>query len=265
MLPADSIPSPDADRNSGLVEATDSAASSAALQSGLRPRGSLRFWAVLIAATCLAATLSWLITETRLVRVLPRRERFVAVGKTIEGIPVQAREHATVVTAARVHLVAGAMLGLVLGFLGGRSRHSRGAAVLNALMGLVLGTIGGGLVSYWGMATAQRMGRTLADASLFAMGVRAAIWGSLGGCAGLALGIGQRQITGLIRSLLGGALGGALAAVVYEVLVAVLFPMEPTSQFISSLASARLMALMLLSIFSATGAALALGPAEPER
>ncbi len=228
-------------------------------ESSTRPGEPLRLWTRVLVASCLAALVSWLIGETSVVQVLPQRGQFVAAGKTVEGVPPRAREHARVATTARIHLVAGTMLGMALGFLGGRFRRSPRAAILGAALGLGLGAIGGGAVSYWGLPVARRAADSIAEEPLSALLIRASIWCVIGGSAGLALGVGMGGRSRMIRTLLGGALGGMLGAGAYELLGAFLFPLEPTNQLIPTVAPARLLALVLASTFTATVATAASG------
>ncbi len=234
--------------------------------SSSQPSGSLRFWARVLVASCLAAMVSWLIGETSVVQVFPKRGRFVALGKTVEGIPPQTRELARVATTARIHLVAGAMLGMALGFLGGLIRGSPRAAVFGAALGLGLGAIGGGAASYWGLPVARRVVGSFAQETLSALLIRASIWSVIGGSAGLAMGVGLGGRSRLIRTLIGGAMGGMLGAAVYEILGSLLFPLEPTDQLTPPVAPARLLALMLFSTFTATVATVASGePPDAKR
>ena len=122
----------------------------------------------MLVASCLAATLSWVVGETSVVRVVPKRQRFMAVGKTIEGIPLEVREqgkgrHDSPDSPGRWRNP-----GMALGLAGGLSRRSPAAAVLAAGLGLVLGATSGGAALYWGLPLARHFADSFASNALSA-------------------------------------------------------------------------------------------------
>ncbi len=247
----------DSDASSG--KAAGETGGSPPRQSVLQPPGLLGLWTRATAVSCLAAVLSWFVGETRLLEVVPKRERFQAVGKTVEGIPPSSRERAKVVTTARLQVVVGVLLGASLGFLGGSLRRSPRAAFLGAGLGFGLGAIGGGAIPYWGLPSARRVAESLALGSFTPLLLRGIVWSAIGGSAGLALGVGLGGTSRSIRSLVGGVLGGMLAAATYELLGALLYPLEPTDQLTPGVPSARFLAVLLVSTFAASGMVLVPG------
>ena len=87
------------------------------------------------------------------------------------------------------------------------------------------------------------------------------IWAAAGVAAGLALGLGAGGQGRWIRCAVGGLLGGVFAAMFYDLIGAVVFPLDKTSQPVSHTAVTRLFAQFSVAVFVAGGAALV--AAEP--
>ncbi len=227
--------------------------------SGLRPPGLFRFWTHLLVASCLAALVSWLVGETSLVQVVPKRQRFVAVGKTVEGIPLEAPRTGE----SRNDRPDSSGRRCIAGHGTWTCRRADPAFFFRggpcAGLGFGLGVISGGAALYWGSPVVRHFADSFASSTLSALLVRASIWSVIGASAGLAMGVGLGGRSRMIRTLLGGALGGMLGAAVYETLGAFLFPLEATDQLTPIAPLARLLALVLISTFSAAAAGLASG------
>ncbi len=89
------------------------------------------------------------------------------------------------------------------------------------------------------------------------------IWAAAGVAAGLALGLGAGGRGRWMRCALGGLLGGVFAAMFYDLIGAIVFPLDKTSQPVSHTAVTRLFAQLSVAVFVAAGAALV--AAEPSR
>jgi hypothetical protein len=82
-----------------------------------------------------------------------------------------------------------------------------------------------------------------------------AIWGAVGGAAALALGLASGGgWPRAVRCLLGGVLGALLGTAAYEIVGAVLFATAETSEPISTTATTRLIARLLVGVFTVLGA-----------
>jgi hypothetical protein len=82
------------------------------------------------------------------------------------------------------------------------------------------------------------------------------IWAAVGAAAGLAFGLGLGGRGRWARGALGGLLGGVAATMVYELVGALAFPIDKTSQPVSATVVTRFFAQFAVAVLAAAGAAL---------
>jgi hypothetical protein len=154
----------------------------------------------------------------------------------------------------------GALLGLLTGAAGGAARRSIAAAAGAALLGLLLGAIGGALVSYELSPVFTRYYRDT-EPMFVPLLVRGGIWAVVGMTAGVALGCGWHGPRGLARALTGGLVGSVFGTIGFEVVNALIFPMERNDRIIPSSSVTRLIAYLCVAVCVALGT-LILQPGE---
>ncbi len=148
----------------------------------------------------------------------------------------------------------GAVLGMLLGVVGGALRRSIPGGASAALAGFLLGGIGGALVSY---EVAPIFARFYSDESpslLLSFLVRGGIWAVVGMTAGLAFGGAWQGLPGIPRTLIGGLVGSICGTIAFEMVNAVLFPGDRNDAVIPSSMQARLLAYLLVSVGVGIGA-----------
>jgi hypothetical protein len=207
------------------------------------------FWAVV------AGLFSFALGETRLVEAAAKHERFIAAGRTINWSTPATKEHAAVVTSARLHGVFGGLLGLLMGLVGGQARRSGRAALVAGLVGACAGTLMGIAAPYRVLPVYARY-RQLYDADLVAsLVLHAGLWAGIGAAGGLALGLGLGGESRTCRAALGGLLGALGGGLLFDILGGVVFPLEETGLPTSASARTRLLARLLVAVLAAAGAA----------
>jgi hypothetical protein len=92
---------------------------------------------------------------------------------------------------------------------------------------------------------------------LLALLTHGGIWAAVGAAAGLGFGLGAGRPGWWARSAVGGLLGAIAATVVFDLLGALVFPVDKTSEPVSATAGTRLFAQLAVAILTAGGAAVA--------
>jgi hypothetical protein len=147
------------------------------------------------------------------------------------------------------------LLGLTLGAAGCLTSRSPRPGLAGALSGLVLGAIAGAGTSYAGIPVFYRFRYTFEEEIVASFLLHGAMWGAVGGAAALALGVASGGgWPRTVRCLLGGALGALLGTAVYELIGAAFFATADTSEPISTTASTRLLARLLVGSGTVLGA-----------
>jgi hypothetical protein len=153
----------------------------------------------------------------------------------------------------------GAILGAVLGLAGGLSRRSARGGLVAAAVGLTLGAVAAGgaahglLPYYFWNVDPEESNLTI---PLLTHG---GIWAAAGAAAGLAFGLGRGGRNRWARGALGGLLGGVVATMAYDLVGALAFPLDKTSQPVSATVVTRLLAQLAVAVLVAAGAALGVG------
>ena len=158
--------------------------------------------------------------------------------------------------AALAHGLQGALLGLTLGLAAGAAARRPARAVATAgLTGLVLGGVLGSAASF-GLstlyfATTDANTQSLLPSLLMHVGIASLLGASGGAAFGLGLG-GWRRVA---KAAVGGLIGAAIGAGLYDVVGAVLFPIDKTGDPVAASGMARLLWNTLINLFAAFGAA----------
>jgi hypothetical protein len=148
----------------------------------------------------------------------------------------------------------GALMGLMSGAAGGALRRSIPGAAGAGLAGLLLGGIGGALASYELAPIFDRFYSDETGSLLLSFLVRGGIWAVVGMTAGLALGCGWQGFSGIPGALFGGLVGSVCGTTAFELVNAVIFPMDRNDAVIPSSMQARLLAYLVVSVGVAIGA-----------
>jgi hypothetical protein len=214
-----------------------------------RPRLRLR----LLLAGLAAGLASWLVGETPLVRVPAPENKMTVMGHTFEASTPQGRQAAGDADAARFYGLFGASLGLAFGLVGGLSRRSGRQAALAALLGVAAGAVYGLIAAGGAVPLYHRLHYVVPNDLIASLAMHGAVFAAAGAAGGLALGVGLGDGVRLVRSTFVGALGALVGAVAFEFLGALLFASSETGQPLAATATARLLAPLLVSGFTALG------------
>ena len=228
------------------------------------PLPAVRVWALAITAGLIAGFGSWLIGEA-----LPGRFRPVEAStgarasaeEKARGVVEATASESTVASLAFGSM--GAVLGLTLGLAGGSVRGSARAALIAAVVGAILGgTAGAGMSRVLLPIYFRHLDPDHGDLTL-AILILGGIWPIIGATGGAAFGIGLGQPGHVLRALLGGLLGALAGLLVYEIVGALAFPLDKTSNVLSATWGTRLFArLAVTSLASAGAAAGAMNPVK---
>lgn len=200
-----------------------------------------------------AGLLAWALEERGLFEFKAAIGHYNMMGTDIKDVTPETRYAALLKTAILTFGTLGAMLGTALGFAGGRARQGLPAGALGLIAGGACGAASAGVLVLIHHRTVS-----LTDTAelLAALLIHGGIFASIGAGAGAALGFGAGGRGRLLRGLIGGAAGGLLGALIYEIVGAVGFPSDETSEPIAGTTVTRLIAFVLVSLGSAVGAAL---------
>jgi hypothetical protein len=154
-------------------------------------------------------------------------------------------------------LQQGAILGAVLGLAGGLAQRSSRTALMGAVTGGVLGVIAAGLAAQAVLPVYYRNVDPQGNDLLLPLLTHGTIWAAIGAAAGLAFGLGTGRSGWWARCAFGGLLGSIAATVVYDLVGALAFPVDKTSEPVSATALTRLVAHVAVAVLTAGGAAVA--------
>jgi hypothetical protein len=223
--------------------------------STLHSFGAGRLFVCAIAAGLLAGLASVLIGERILDRykgdLLPPIEINPSAGN------VQRWKNARVYSATFTFATLGGLLGLALGLAGGLAKRSTFAGVRAAIPGLVVGSAGVGLTSFLLVSVFFKMHDPQSGDLMVPLFTHGAIWCVAGTVGGLAFGLGLGGWARCMATSVGGLAGAVVATIVYELVGALAFASSKTDLPLSTSATTRAMALLLVAALSSIGAALA--------
>jgi hypothetical protein len=150
----------------------------------------------------------------------------------------------------------GTILGAILGLAGGVVRRSVWRGLVATAAGLALGGAAAAVAARVLLPFYFLNVEPEENALLLPLLTHGGLWTAIGAAAGLAFGLGLGGRGRWARGALGGLLGGVSATVVYELVGALAFPIDKTSQPVSATVVTRLFAQLAVAVFVAAGAAL---------
>jgi MFS family permease len=213
---------------------------------------SLWGWAVV--AGLLSGLLTWAAGEVAWERVKSAQTPKIVPFPTAEDHDRVIRDMAS--STAVSFIQQGAILGAVLGLAGGLARRRALAGLIAALVGGGLGAIAAGAAALGLLPVYFKNVDPQANDLTYPLLTHGGIWAAAGAAAGLAFGLGAGGRGRWARCAVGGLLGGALATMVYDLVGAIAFPLDKTSQPVSATMVTRLFAQFAVAVFVAGGAAL---------
>jgi hypothetical protein len=212
-------------------------------------------WACALAGGVLAGVLTWVGGELAWARGQSARAPKIVAFPTPE-------DHARIVRglvndAAVSFIQQGAILGGILGLAGGLAQRRAIPGVIAALVGCGLGATAAGAAAYGLLPIYFRSVDPQSNDLTYPLLTHGGIWAAAGAVAGLAFGLGTGGQRTRVLCTFGGLLGGVLAAMIYDMVGALAFPLDKTSQPVSPTVVTRLLAQFAVAIFVACGSALA--------
>jgi len=229
------------------------------LAAATKPTSSgsfVRLLALAIAAGLLAGVASVLAGEQVLDRY--RGDLVPAIKNRPSPEDMRRWKDARVQSATWTFAALGAVMGMTMGLAGGLARRAVLASVGAAIGGLLLGTAATTSLALVLVPNFFKSHDPQSTDLVLPLLTHGAIWGAAGAVGGLAFGLGLGGKGRWKATLTGGLLGAAGATVVYEIVGAIAFASSKTDLPVSSSITTRAMAMLLVAILSAMGAALAL-------
>ncbi len=222
----------------------------------------IRVGVLALMAGLIAGFVSWLIGEAIHSRYGPPKLVVIAAstGGFLDSAEIQKRGTAKragqMLEANLTFGSLGAILGLALGLAGGSARGSVRGALRAAIVGSILGGSVGAAVSQMILPIYYRFFNPDTNDLILGIMVQLVISSAIGAVAGGAFGIGFGDRSHAVRAALGG-LGGAIAgALVYQMVGAIAFPLDETSNPISATGSTRLFARLAVTTLASAGIAM---------
>jgi hypothetical protein len=228
----------------------------------LASRSSRSTWTIILWAGLAAGFVSFAIGEAAPSMTPPDLDLPAEIRADRNQVPIETERRmrrAKDLSAAIAFGSLGMLLGLALGAAAGLARSSTRGALAAGLAGLVVGGSAGAgvtlLVLPW--YHAARAAATDDNANMdvaLALATHCCIWSAVGAAAGLALGAGLGGGSRIARAMIGGILGAALAAVAYEFTGAIAFSTAETFRPVAAAWPPRLMAHLVVALFTSAGA-----------
>jgi hypothetical protein len=203
----------------------------------------------------LAGLISFGVGEAKFLEAKAKRDRFVAAGRTVEGLSTATRDAAARTTSVRLHAVFGGLVGLFMGILGGWARRSWRSALVAGAVGALIGASAGAAVPFFLLPAYARYRQVHGGDLAASLLLHAGLWAGIGAAGGLALGLGLGGPLRAWQSALGGLLGAVGGAILFDFLGAFFFPLEETGLPTSTSARTRLLARLMVAVLAAVSAA----------
>jgi len=223
-----------------------------------------------LAAGVLAGSLGWLLGEPIHARFAP--PKFVNTASSSGGFlaPAEvykldmAKQRAQIFDAALVFGAFGMSLGLALGLAGTQARRIGRAAWKPAVFGLVLGGIEGAVATALALSVYYQVHNPDTNDLIAGLLTHVVISAAIGAAGGAAFGLGIGDRGTLKRAAVGGLLGACAGALAYQILGAVVFPLDEISSPISVTWHTRLVGRLAVTVLASAGAALGVLDRKPE-
>jgi hypothetical protein len=229
-----------------------------------------RVWIAALAAGVMAGFLAWLLGEPIHSRFAP--PKFVNTASSTGGFldPAEvykldtAKQKAQILDACLVFGTFGVALGLALGLAGGWAQRIDGKAVRNrALFGLILGGVVAAAVTALALPVYYRVHNPDTNDLVVGLLSQVVISAAIGVAGGAAFGVGLGHRDVIARAAIGGLLGACAGAMVYEILGAIVFPLDETSSPISATWGTRLLGRLAVATLASAGATLGVLDRKP--
>ena len=230
-----------------------------------------RVWACTLLAATLAGVGAWLGGEGNLRRFVPAVRMVMVMGTSTNMPTFEEKVKAERRNASLGNGILGGALGLALGLAGGLARGSIRSAAVAGLAGAVLGLGAGVGASELALPVYFRQldkgAEDLSKDVLFPLMIHAACWSFMGAAAGVALAFGAgADRSRILSAAVAGLIGAAIGAVAYEMIGALAFPGDKTTDPIAAEWAPRLIAKLSVALLAAVFAAFALlSPGRPAR
>ena len=230
-----------------------------------------RIWTAALVAGVMAGLLAWLLGEPIHSRFAP--PRFVNTASSTGGFlaPAEvykldtAKQRAQILDACLVFGAFGAVLGMALGLGGGWARRmDRVAAWKPALFGLILGGTAAAAVTALALPVYYRVHNPDTNDLVVGLLLQVVISAAIGVAGGAALGVGLGHRDVIARAAIGGLLGACAGGLAYEILGAIVFPLDETSSPISATWATRLLGRLAVTTLASAGAALGVLDRKPD-
>lgn len=215
------------------------------------PVSRRRTWVVAMAGGLIALVLSWGAGEAT-VEIFKGKEVKNPLAETVDMADT---DRVAVKNAIVSWGFQGALLGLTLGIAGAVARRSPRAALSSGLVGLFLGGVLGSLSTYAVFTTYFALVDGNSQDMIPALLAHASVASLIGASAGVAFGLGRGGRGVIIRTAFGGLCGAILGSCLYEVLGALLFPVDKTTDPVAASSLARLLCHGLIALFVAMSVA----------
>lgn len=220
---------------------------------------SARVWILALMAGLIAGFTSWLIGEAIHGRFGPP-ELVVTASPSggFLGAPEihklrMAKRAAQTLEATLTFGSLGAVLGLALGLAGGSARGSARAALSAAIAGAILGGVVGAALTEVVLPIYFRFLNPDTNDLILGILIQVVISSGIGAVGGAAFGIGFGDRSHAVRAALGGLLGATAGVLVYEMVGALAFPTDGTSNLISATWVTRLFARLAVTTLASAG------------
>ncbi len=206
-----------------------------------------RTWAVAIGAGLLAGVIAWAIGEATFVPEAGFENKKEHIHVTVSEIGIR--------NGIISFGVLGCVTGVALGLAGGLIRRSALRAIAAGAIGLLLG--GGIGAALSGLIVPIYYEHSTGGELTYSLMVHGGIWMAVGAAAGLAFGIG---LGGCARrsAACWERCAALLAGVIYEFAGGILFPQALTYRPISRTWESRIVARLLVTVFTAVGVVLSM-------
>ena len=223
-----------------------------------------RLLSLTITAAIAAGLLAWLIGETKPMWAVPASRPQMTMG-TLGMIPTtETIQVAEVATAARLHGVFGAFLGLAMGVAGGLASRSPRRAMRAGLLGMACAAAVGIAAPYAVIPLFNRFRDSFPEELVGSILMHGLIWASLGVTAAFALAFGQGGGSGRLGHILwGGLLGALVGTVIFDMTGAVFSANDHTGEPVSTSSASRLAARLIISVSVAIAASLGARKGRP--
>lgn len=222
----------------------------------VRPRPHQQVWAIALTAGLAAGLVSGLAGELVYGVFQPRLVTVsFPMGVSLLMPTAATQNQADFKNAVLVFTMVGGLTGLALGFAGGLVSRSRSRG---AIVGLCAMMVGGLVAAGASLALVPLFYRHYVPDTndlLTPTLIHACIWAAIGAVGGLAFGIGLRSWRVLPAATAGACLGAIMAAVLFHLLGASLFWESGSTEPLASSSPVRLLAMLLLTVLVAAGAA----------